>query len=373
MSNHNASNVGDDDGVDYYNKYFKYKQKYLQLAGAVGDTEPTIVNSHAYLKILIPPEVTQLNEIDTVIDICDKDDGICIPLLPVWIEIPKTVKALGKFCFNKFSYPRKAPLAITFAGDSTINSFHQYQFNGLKNFTSIEIPASIETIPMCCFLSCDALKNITFKDNQIKTFKDRAFQRTGLISFKIPSSVTTVGSNCFIECANLKEIIFERNIKELGANLFTRSPLINKISFAYDHDQVSKLFDLSGILETLTTNGCLIDEQLPYKDHHSKYIIIKFIDLIDSNDNVCTLSKTTTPPFYKITKQDKFVTDRLNGDVQQIINEYNDPCYKISNPHVRIKENIANFLNNVSKFFKQINTYETELNPVFKRAFDNEQ
>lgn len=84
---------------------------------------------------------------------------------------------------------------------------------------SIEIPASVETIESTAFKNCTALTTVTFeKGSQLKTIQGGAsslyygafFGCTSLTSIEIPASVETIGSTAFRGCTALTTVTFEK-------------------------------------------------------------------------------------------------------------------------------------------------------------------
>ena len=84
---------------------------------------------------------------------------------------------------------------------------------------SIEIPASVETIESTAFKNCTALTTVTFeKGSQLKTIQGGAsslyygafFGCTSLTSIEIPASVETIGVAAFKNCKALTTVTFEK-------------------------------------------------------------------------------------------------------------------------------------------------------------------
>ena len=85
---------------------------------------------------------------------------------------------------------------------------------------SIEIPASVETIESTAFKNCTALTTVTFeKGSQLKTIEGGAKDSnyygafcgcTSLTSIEIPASVETIGSTAFRGCTALTTVTFEK-------------------------------------------------------------------------------------------------------------------------------------------------------------------
>ena len=143
------------------------------------------------------------------------------------IEIPASAETIGENAFNRC----KALTTVTFEKGSqlkTIEGGYYYDkttdcygaFSDCTSLTSIEIPASVETIESTAFKRCTALTTVTFeKGSQLKTieggdiFSDYygAFSDcTSLTSIEIPASVETIGSTAFERCTALTTVTFEK-------------------------------------------------------------------------------------------------------------------------------------------------------------------
>ena len=93
-------------------------------------------------------------------------------------------------------------------------------FFGCTSLTAIEIPASVTTIGESAFKGCSSLTTVTFeKGSQLKTIAGGyrgsdyygAFTScTALTSIEIPASVETIEATAFYACTSLKIVTFEK-------------------------------------------------------------------------------------------------------------------------------------------------------------------
>ena len=133
------------------------------------------------------------------------------------IEIPANVETIGTAVFWGCS----SLATVTFENGSqlkTIGGGSSYYgaFSDCTALTSIEIPASVETIEAAAFKGCSSLATVTFENgSQLKTIGGGssyygAFSDcTALTSIEIPASVETIKASAFKGCSSLATVTFE--------------------------------------------------------------------------------------------------------------------------------------------------------------------
>ena len=85
-------------------------------------------------------------------------------------------------------------------------------FSDCTSLTSIEIPASVETIEWYAFSYCTSLKTVTFeKGSKLKMIQYNTFRDcTSLTTIEIPASVETIERGAFSGCTSLQTVTFEK-------------------------------------------------------------------------------------------------------------------------------------------------------------------
>ena len=92
-------------------------------------------------------------------------------------------------------------------------------------FTSIEIPASVETIEAAAFKGCSKLATVTFeKESQLKTIGGGSYSSgalsdsTALNSIEITASLETIEEAAYKGCSSLATVTFEKGsqLKTIG-------------------------------------------------------------------------------------------------------------------------------------------------------------
>ena len=142
------------------------------------------------------------------------------------IDIPANVETIGTAVFWGCS----SLATVTFENGSQLktiggDSSYYGAFSYCTALTSIEIPASVETIEAAAFKGCSSLATVTFENgSQLKTigggsYSSGAFSDcTALTSIEIPASVETIEAAAFKGCSSLATVTFENGsqLKTIG-------------------------------------------------------------------------------------------------------------------------------------------------------------
>ena len=183
------------------------------------------------------------------------------------IVIPKAVGWLGSSVFNRctdlatvtfeaganpkcgaslFAYTAVSGVTLPEGLDAISN----YMFQGCVNLTSVTVPASVKSIGMRAFESCQKLAKVTFatyeKDgknysNLIK-IDSYAFSKTGITSFTFPTLEGTktldLGASLFQSCVKLDTVGLSKSVAEIGT-AFADCFSIRSFTVADDNENFS--------------------------------------------------------------------------------------------------------------------------------------
>ena len=145
------------------------------------------------------------------------------------IEIPASVETIGASAFKGCSklatvtFEKESQLKTIGGGYSEPNYYGV--FSDCTALTSIEIPASVETIEAAAFKGCSSLATVTFENgSQLKTIEGgypssgTFADCTALTSIEIPASVETIEAAAFKGCSSLATVTFEKGsqLKTIG-------------------------------------------------------------------------------------------------------------------------------------------------------------
>ena len=139
------------------------------------------------------------------------------------VVIPESVTSMGDWAFKGCS----SLATVTFENGSQLKtigggSYSSGAFSDCTALTSIEIPASVETIEAAAFDDCQSLKRITFPDRMVRFGEWAFYENESLQSVCIPEGVTTIPSSAFARCHNLTCVIMPGSLQTICGGAFSQ-------------------------------------------------------------------------------------------------------------------------------------------------------
>ena len=167
------------------------------------------------------------------------------------IEIPASVETIGWIAFDGCTSLQ----TVTFEKGSKFKTIGSDVFSDCTSLTSIEIPASVEEIRGSAFFGCSSLKTVTFeKGSKLKTVAGFS-HCTSLTTIEIPASVETIGQYAFNDCTSLHTVTFEKGskLKTIGDSTFSGCTSLISISIPASVETIEdQAFEGCSLLATVT-------------------------------------------------------------------------------------------------------------------------
>ena len=190
------------------------------------------------------------------------------------IDIPANVETIGTAAFKGCSslttvtFEKESQLKTISGGYSNPNYYGV--FSDCTALTSIKIPASVKTIEEAAFKGCSSLATVTFeKGSQLKTIRSAdsyyphtyygAFSFCPITSIEIPASVETIEAAAFKGCSSLATVTFEKGsqLKTISGDYSTGST--SNYSGVFSDCTALKSIEIPASVETIEVvafKGC---------------------------------------------------------------------------------------------------------------------
>ena len=190
----------------------------LKITGELNDEDFITIRSMPNLKDLDLSEVNLPTLFEKVFHENKKIEKIILP---------STLTTIGQYAF----YDCTSLQTVTFEKGSRLKTIEESAFEDCTELTSIEIPASVETIEDSAFKGCSKLATVTFeKGSQLKAiwggyyaystrysaysyYYGAVSDCTALTSIEFPASVETIEAAAFMRCSKLATVTFEKGSK----------------------------------------------------------------------------------------------------------------------------------------------------------------
>ncbi|MDR1267593.1 MAG: leucine-rich repeat domain-containing protein [Holosporales bacterium] len=150
----------------------------------------------------------------------------CLQLLSVTFEPGSQLESVKYRAFVKTSFrhiclPRGVEFGVLVFGWSCVRGIDvggqsanpcSGVYAGTIILKNVEIPNTLRTLPVGCFLECRWLGTVTFEPNsQLCILKKKVFAWSGLQFILLPASVEKIETQCFHRCECLHSVAFEQD------------------------------------------------------------------------------------------------------------------------------------------------------------------
>ena len=167
------------------------------------------------VSVIIPVTVTNDGVTYTVTEIGDEAFYGNAVLGSIAFAENSQVKKIGN---NSFSYCTNLQSIVL---PDCVESIGQNVI-AYSSVTSINIPASVQTIDAYTFMYASSLQTVVFPENsQLKTIGELAFSNcTNLLSLSFPEGLQTIGQGAFGWCTSMEEVTIPSTVTSIGGKAF---------------------------------------------------------------------------------------------------------------------------------------------------------
>ena len=156
------------------------------------------------------------------------------------VNIPKTVKRIGKFAFCYCS----ALTTINFAGDG-LESIGSCAFRCTESLFAFDFPQTLKTIDDYAFDASAISGNVTIPDNVTSIGYLAFYYAENITSLTIGKSCTTIGEKAFRLCKNLSAVTLGESVKTINDGAFVGC---SKLTTVYLNSTTPPAFTNANIL-----------------------------------------------------------------------------------------------------------------------------
>lgn len=232
----------------------------------------TVLNlEHAQVKDDKIPEYAFFKRDRQVIDDPRAYEGVVY--LPIrHLILPEGIREIGDYAFSRMRLEQvNLPKSLRKLGRSCFSNCHWLSTEPLV------IPKGITTIPIQCFINCQCFKNIVLPST-LKVIKVCAFYNTRVAEVNFPNGLESIEIGAFAG-SDIIEAILPNTVKKMEESIFSMCPALKKIQLPENIDTIPFCFaSWCPLLETVNIPKSVIAIE---KDAFMGDVKLKPIDLPD--------------------------------------------------------------------------------------------
>ena len=142
---------------------------------------------------------------------------------------------------------------------NTVNSIHDYAFNGCSSLTSITIPNSVTSIGDWAFRDCSSLTSVTIGNSVTSIGYSAFYGCSSLTSVTIGNGVTSIGDWAFGDCSSLTSVTIGNSVTRIGYEAFMGCSSLASIVVDSRNSTYDSRENCNAIIKTATNTliaGC---------------------------------------------------------------------------------------------------------------------
>ena len=147
------------------------------------------------------------------------------------ILIPDTYRGLPVLAIGDKAFFNKSDVTgIIFGENSKVQSIGDMAFGNCSYLTSLNLPATLETIGKNAFASCRALAVDMVIPSGVKIIPQNAFAYAAITGITLPESVTAIEKYAFTDCKGLTKISLPDSVETVGEYAFAACENVTEIT-----------------------------------------------------------------------------------------------------------------------------------------------
>ena len=143
------------------------------------------------------------------------------------VEIPSTVRSIGKLAFGACPALKDVRLAESDAGG--LEEIGYSAFRGCAALTTFAFPPSLKSICSWAFAQCTALSAVVLPEGLMSLERDAFYGCSSIGFVRLPSTLNALVDDVFYGCSALESVRIPAGVDAFGSNVFTGCTRIREV------------------------------------------------------------------------------------------------------------------------------------------------